>query len=102
MAGISNGVFYLIGGFCGATIVSLFTLLPKEFVAVLAGLALLGAITANIMGTVSQEDHREASVITFLATASGMSFLGLGSAFWGVVIGSVAYFVLHRVKAAAK
>ena len=102
VAGISNGVFYLIGGFCGATIVSLFTLLPKEFVAVLAGLALLGAITANIMGTVSQEDHREASVITFLATASGMSFLGLGSAFWGVVIGSVAYFVLHRVKAAAK
>ena len=102
VAGIANGAFYLIGGFCGATIVSLFTLLPKEFVAVLAGLALLGAITANIMGTVSQEDHREASVITFLATASGMSFLGLGSAFWGVVIGSVAYFVLHRVKAAAK
>jgi len=102
VAGISNGVFYLIGGFCGATIVSLFTLLPKEFVAVLAGLALIGAITANIMGAVNQEDHREASVITFLATASGMSFLGLGSAFWGVVIGSVAYFVLHRVKAAAK
>ena len=102
VAGISNGVFYLIGGFCGATIVSLFTLLPKEFVAVLAGLALIGAITANIMGAVNQEDHREASVITFLATASGMSFLGLGSAFWGVVIGSVAYFVLHGVKAAAK
>jgi len=102
VAGISNGVFYLIGGFCGATIVSLFTLLPKEFVAVLAGLALIGAITANIMGAVNQEDHREASVITFLATASGMSFLGLGSAFWGVVIGSIAYVVLHRVKPAAK
>jgi benzoate membrane transport protein len=66
VAGIANGAFYLIGGFCGATIVSLFTLLPKEFVAVLAGLALIGAITANIMGAVNQEDHREASVITFL------------------------------------
>lgn len=98
VAGIANGVFYLIGGFCGATIVSLFTLLPKEFVAVLAGLALIGAITANLMGTINQEDHREASVITFLATASGMSFLGLGSAFWGVVIGLAAYVVLHRVK----
>ena len=101
VAGIANGAFYLIGGFCGATIVSLFTLLPKEFVAVLAGLALIGAITANLMGTITQEDHREASVITFLATASGMSFMGLGSAFWGVVIGIAAYFVLHRVKPAA-
>jgi len=41
-------------------------------------------------------DHREASVITFLATASGMSFLGLGSAFWGVIIGGFAYLVLNK------
>ena len=41
-------------------------------------------------------NHREASVITFLATASGMTFWGLGSAFWGVVIGAVAYLLLHR------
>jgi benzoate membrane transport protein len=40
-------LFYLIGGFCGATIVSLFTLLPKEFVAVLAGLALIGRSPAT-------------------------------------------------------
>ena len=39
-------------------------LLPKEFVAVLAGLALIGAITANLLGAINQEDHREASVIT--------------------------------------
>lgn len=96
VAGISNGVFYLIGGCFGATIVSLFAVLPKEFVALLAGLALIGAITANIMGAINEADHREASIITFLATASGMSFLGLGSAFWGVVIGSFAYLVLHR------
>ena len=64
--------------------------------AVLAGLALIGAITANIMGAINEADHREASIITFLATASGMSFLGLGSAFWGVVIGLAAYLVLHR------
>jgi hypothetical protein len=97
VAGVSNGLFYLIGGACGATIVSLFAVLPSAFVAVLAGLALIGAITANIMGAINEADHREASVITFLATASGMSFLGLGSAFWGVVIGLVAYLVLHRV-----
>ncbi|WP_269465158.1 benzoate/H(+) symporter BenE family transporter [Halomonas huangheensis] len=42
------------------------------------------------------KDHREASVITFMATASGMSLLGLGSAFWGMMIGVVAYLILHR------
>src|SRR5688572_9093132 len=96
VAGIANGVFYLIGGTFAGTIVTVFTALPKEFIAVLAGLALLGAIASNITAMVREEDHREASVITFLATASGMSFLGLGSAFWGVVIGGFAYLVLNK------
>jgi benzoate membrane transport protein len=96
IAGISNGLFFLIGGLFGGTIVLLFASLPKELVAALAGLALLGAITANLVGIVGDKDHREASVITFLATASGMTFLGLGSAFWGIVIGMLAYLFLHR------
>jgi len=61
----------------------------------LAGLALLGAIAANLAGAIGEADHREASVITFVATASGMSWLGLGSAFWGVVIGLLAHFILR-------
>jgi benzoate membrane transport protein len=96
VAGIANGVFYLIGGTFAGTIVMVFTALPREFIAVLAGLALIGAIAANITAVVREEDHREASVITFLATASGMSFLGLGAAFWGVVIGGFAYLVLNK------
>ncbi|MBC3886245.1 benzoate/H(+) symporter BenE family transporter [Undibacterium griseum] len=100
IAGIANGVFYLIGGALAATIVALFTSLPKEFVAVLAGLALLGAISTNIMGVIQDEEHREASMITFLATASGMTLFGLGSAFWGIVIGIVAYLILHHKPAA--
>jgi benzoate membrane transport protein len=78
------------------SIVLIFTNLPKELIALLAGLALLGAIVANLMVTLEVPDHREASAITFLATASGMSFLGLGSAFWGVVIGSVAYLIFNK------
>lgn len=100
-AGIANGVFYLLGGFFSGGIVALFSALPAAFVAVLAGLALIGAITANLVGLVGEADHREASIITFLATASGMSFLGLGSAFWGVVIGGLAY-VVFRSRSPAK
>jgi benzoate membrane transport protein len=96
LAGIANGVFYLLGGLFGGTIVHLFSVLPKELVATLAGLALIGAISANLLGAVHEEDHREASIITFLATASGLSFLGLGSAFWGIAIGGVAYLILNK------
>jgi benzoate membrane transport protein len=95
VAGIANGVFYLLAGLCGGSIVMLFAALPTELVVTLAGLALLGPIMANLAGIVVAEDHREASVITFLATASSMSFLGLGSAFWGIAIGMGAYWILH-------
>ncbi|QRL03053.1 benzoate/H(+) symporter BenE family transporter [Vreelandella venusta] len=96
VAGVANGVFYLIGGIFAGTIVALFISLPGEFVAVLAGLALVGAISSNISAFAAEKSHLEASVITFIATASGVSFLGLGSAFWGVVVGALAYNLLHR------
>ncbi|MES2261754.1 MAG: benzoate/H(+) symporter BenE family transporter [Pseudomonadota bacterium] len=96
VAGLANGAFYLLGGTLAGSIVALFASLPKELVAVLAGLALLGAITTNLMGAVADEEHRDAAIITFLATASGMSLLGLGSAFWGIVIGYFCCLVLHR------
>jgi benzoate membrane transport protein len=101
VAGIANGLFYLLGGLFGGTIVLLFASLPRELVATLAGLALLGAIGSNLAGVVAADDHREASLITFLATASGMTLLGLGSAFWGIVIGLLAYAMLHRQPAMA-
>lgn len=95
VAGLANGLFYLIGGTFGGLIVWLFAVLPGPFVAVLAGLALTGAITSNVLGAVTDEPHREAAILTFLATASGVSFLGLGSAFWGVALGSLTCLVNH-------
>ena len=96
VAGIFSGVFFLIGGSLAGSIVLIFTSLPKELIALLAGLALLGAIVTSLMSTLEEPDHREAAAITFLATASGMTFLGLGSAFWGIVIGSIAYVVFDK------
>ena len=95
VAGVFNGVFYLVGGLFAGTIVSLFTSLPAAFVAVLAGLALLGAIGGNLSAALEDASHREASLITFIVTASGMSRFGLSSAFWGVVIGYGCYLVLN-------
>ena len=99
VAGIANGVFYLLGGLFSGAIVLLFAALSKALVAILAGLALIGAITTNLLAVLQDEEQREAAMITFLATASGMSYAGLGAAFWGVLIGSIASWVLRKPKA---
>jgi len=94
IAGIANGIFYILGGLFAGSIVMLFSLLPKELVAALAGLALLGAIATNIYVAMKNDGQRDAALITFLATASGMHFLGLSSVFWGICIGVIAHFIL--------
>ncbi|GLG82101.1 benzoate/H(+) symporter BenE [Acinetobacter calcoaceticus] len=94
IAGIANGIFYILGGLFAGSIIMLFSLLPKELVAALAGLALLGAIATNISVAMRNDSQRDAALITFLATASGMHFLGLSSVFWGICIGVIAHFIL--------
>ena len=96
IAGIANGIFYILGGLFAGSIVMLFSLLPKELVAALAGLALLGAIATNISAAMKDESQRDAALITFLATVSGMHFLGLSSVFWGICIGMIAHLVLTK------
>jgi benzoate membrane transport protein len=95
IAGIACGLFYILVGIFGGALALLFRALPAEMIAALAGLALVGAITTGLIGTVQDKEHRDASVVTFLVTASGMSFLGMGSAFWGLAIGGLAHLVLH-------
>ena len=96
IAGVANGSFYILGGLFAGSIVMLFSLLPKELVAALAGLALLGAIGSNISKAIQHEANRDSALITFLATASGMSFLGISSVFWGICIGVAAHLILTK------
>ncbi|WP_324733860.1 benzoate/H(+) symporter BenE family transporter [Pseudomonas paeninsulae] len=101
VAGVVGGLAYLLLGLFGATLVSLFTAFPKELIAALAGLALFGAIGGALAGAMAQPDDREAALITFLVTASGMSFLGLSAAFWGLMFGLVAHLLLSVRRKAA-
>ena len=47
----------------------------------------------GLAAALRDESHREAALITFLVTLSGVVIVGVGSAFWGVVAGSIALFV---------
>jgi benzoate membrane transport protein len=92
-AAVSCGLIYLVIGMFGAAVTSLLAAFPKELVAAIAGLALLGTIGAGLAAAVKDESHREAALITFLVTLSGVVIAGIGSAFWGVVAGALALFV---------
>lgn len=87
LAAVWAGIFYLVTGVLGATVASIFTALPKELVASIAGIALLGTIGNSLTGALHDEHEREAAVLTFLVTASGLALWGIGSAFWGLLIG---------------
>lgn len=89
------GLFYIVLGIFGAVVTGLLTAFPKELVACIAGLALLGSIGGGLAAALREEQHREAALITFLVTLSGVVIAGIGSAFWGVVAGSVALFIQH-------
>jgi len=92
-AAVSCGAIYVVIGIFGAVVTGLLTAFPKELVVAIAGLALLGTIGNGLSVALRDEGHREAALITFLVTLSGVVIAGVGSAFWGVVAGSLALFV---------
>ncbi|MGL5001858.1 MAG: benzoate/H(+) symporter BenE family transporter, partial [Casimicrobium sp.] len=94
-AGVMTGIFYCVIGLFGAVVGTLFAAFPKELIVTLAGLALVMTIGNGLVGALKEEKDREAAMITFLVTASGVSLAGIGSAFWGLVAGVIALGVFR-------
>ena len=87
------GMIYIFIGLFASIVTALLTAFPKELIAAIAGLALLGTIAGGLATALQDEKHRDAAIITFLVTLSGVTLAGIGAAFWGVVAGSLALFV---------
>lgn len=94
MAAVAAGVFYLIAGVFGGSIGMMFTALPEVLIHTIAGLALLGTIAGSLYRALENESQRDAAIITFLITASGVTLLGIGSAFWGLAGGVITHLIL--------
>jgi benzoate membrane transport protein len=90
---IVAGSLYILVAIFAATITLFFQALPREFVVALAGIALFSTIAGSLSLGVKDEGSRDAAVLTFLVTASGLTILGVGSAFWGLLAGSITLFV---------
>ena len=93
-AGMACGLSYLLVGSFGATLVGLLIALPTQLIAVIAGLALFGAIISGLSQAMEDEEQKEGALITFLITVSGLSIAGIGSAFWGLIGGLLVSMIL--------
>jgi len=93
IAAVSCGLIFCVIGLFGAAVTGVLTAFPRELVVAIAGLALLGSIGGGLAIALKDDAHREAALITFLVTLSGLSLAGIGSAFWGVVAGALGLFV---------
>ncbi|MEB5704504.1 benzoate/H(+) symporter BenE family transporter [Pantoea anthophila] len=98
-AAVLAGIFYLLAGASGALIAVLFSALPGVLIEALAGLALLATLGGSLQRALEQPAERDSALITFLITASGVSLLGIGPAFWGLVGGIIAHLLLVRRRA---
>lgn len=102
VAAVLAGFFYLLVGIFGATVTEIFAAFPQELVLAIAGLALLGTIGNGLATALISEKDREPALITFLVTASGVTLLGIGSAFWGLVAGGLAIAILQGWQTSTK
>jgi benzoate membrane transport protein len=97
IAGIAVGIFNIIAGLLGAAVVALFASFPMAFIAALAGIALLGTIANSLNTAFVEPVYREAALVTFLVSASGISFFEIAASFWGVVFGLIV-LAFQRLK----
>ncbi|EKT3980714.1 benzoate/H(+) symporter BenE family transporter [Klebsiella aerogenes] len=100
LAAAAAGFFYLLAGLFGGSITALMAALPPVWIQMLAGLALLGTISGSLYQALGHESERDAAVVTFLVTASGVTLAGVGSAFWGLVLGCISYALLTALRRA--
>lgn len=100
LAAAAAGGFYLLAGIFGGSITALMSALPVAWIQMLAGLALLGTLGGSLFQALNHESERDAAVVAFLVTASGVTLAGIGSAFWGLLLGGVSYALLSALRRA--
>ncbi|WP_155342770.1 benzoate/H(+) symporter BenE family transporter [Acrocarpospora pleiomorpha] len=96
IATVALGAGQLTLGLGAGLAMALVLLSPPVLVIAVAGLALLPALGSSLASAVTEPEGREAAVVTFVVTASGMTILSIGAAFWGLVAGGLTALLLHR------
>lgn len=92
IASSTAGACYIVLGLAAAPLSAIVAVAPAGLVETVAGLALLGTLGSSLAAAVGEDlvrgtRYRDAAIVTFLVTVSGISVAGIGSAFWGLLAG---------------
>jgi benzoate membrane transport protein len=96
IASWTSGWVYLFLTLVSTALITFVSVAPPDVVSAVAGLALLGTLSSALASALSTAEGREAPAITFVVAASGLTFLGIGAAFWALAAGLLVYAVLPR------
>lgn len=98
VVGVIYGALYLVAAIFAAPLAGLFIAMPHGALALITGLALIGPLTGALTSMLAQPDHRDAAILTFAATASGLALFGVGAAFWGLLLGGVVLGLARLIR----
>lgn len=101
MVGVIYAAFYLLLALFSPALVRMFVALPRALTAALTGVALIPALVGAIETMLALKDERDPAIVTFLAAGSGVALFGLGSAFWGLLLGLLALALKARRRSSA-
>ena len=96
IASVTGGISMVVLGLSAGLATALVMLSPPVLIEAVAGLALLGAFAAAVATAVEEPSGREAAAVTFVVTASGITLLGVGAAFWGLLAGGLLLLLQPR------
>ena len=96
VASYTAGWSYLVLALLSAALTTIISAAPADVAEAVGGLALLATLAASLAGALSVAEGREAAAITFVVAASGLTFLGIGAAFWALAAGLLVRAVLAR------
>lgn len=95
IASVAAGVGYLVLALTVGAASAFVAASPPLLIESVAGLALLGSLIGALDAAMAREEDRLPAIVTFVTAASGTSFLGVGSAFWGLVAGGALLLLLR-------
>lgn len=81
------GAAYVMIGLLAGLAAAFVAASPPLLIQAVAGLALLGSLGGALASALAREEDRLPAIVTFVTAASGLSFLGIGAAFWGLIAG---------------
>ncbi|WP_273687679.1 benzoate/H(+) symporter BenE family transporter [Ketogulonicigenium vulgare] len=85
------GALWLILALSGPWLITLLQGLPPQLLAAVVALGLLAPLAGALGTAMAKADERLAATVTIVVAASGVSFFGVGAAFWGLIAGLIVH-----------